>query len=240
MSKTETITKKMRVAAGTTVEEILALDEKGVEVVFPYEEDFIELSDEDVEKLGRLSARQYFIAEGAHKAWVKQQESEKPTRGLQILDPLGASAGNKLKILRKLENGKLVDVSQGWVDAQGKKWHPCWKRPDEIGECESMGYVRITQESDPDILTRGATGVSSSRVIARKDGSDDLIAMKIPQRIYLEHINAVALASQERAGATMRELTGKLKDVSRRIEVEDTSDEITAVIGRGGERIVEE
>jgi len=229
----------MTITSKNTEEEVLALEEKGVALVFAYEEDFLQLSDETVEKLGRESSRQYFISLGAHKAYAKQRDSEGPSAGLQILDPLGASAGNKLRILKKRADGTLEDVSNGWVDAQGKKWHPCWKRPDELGECESLGYTRITQESDPDIVTRGASGTSSSRVILRKDGTDDLIAMKIPQRIFLEHLHAVALKSQERAGASMKDLVGKLKDVSRKIEVEDTSSETTAVISKSGERILE-
>jgi len=231
---------KVSVSKDNTVEEILALEEKGAELVFSFDESFLELSDETVEKLGHENQRQYFIALGAHRAFVKQKSKDGPTAGLEIKDPLQGKAPNKLRVLRKLKSGEIVDVSRGWTDEEGTAWHPCWKRPDEEGEVKDLGYLRVTQESDPDIVTRGASAAGTSRVIQRKDGTDDLILFKIQNRIFEEHLHAQALISGQRAGTSMRELQTQLKEVNRKLELEDTSSEITATIDRDGEHIISE
>lgn len=231
---------KVSVSKDNTVEEILALEEKGAELIFSFDDTFLELKDETVEKLGHENQRQYFIALGAHRAFVKQKEKAGPTAGLEIVDPLQGKAPSKLRVLRKLESGEIVDVSRGWTDKDGVAWHPCWKRPDEEGEVRELGYTRVTMEGDPDIITRGASASGTSRVIARKDGSDDLVLYKIPRRIYEEHIHAQALLSGQRAGSSLRELQGQLREVNRKLELEDTSTEITATIDKNGEHIIGE
>lgn len=231
---------KVSVSKENTVEEILALEEKGAELIFSFDESFLELSEETIEKLGHENQRQYFIALGAHKAFVKQKSKDGPTAGLEIRDPLQGKAPSKLRVLRKLASGEIVDASFGWTDEKGETWHPCWKRPDEEGEVKELGYTRVTMESDPDIITRGASAAGTSRVIARKDGTDDLILFKIPRRIYEEHIHAQALLSGQRAGASLRELQGQLREVNRKLELEDTSTEITATVNKSGEHIISE
>ena len=231
----------VRVDSDNTDAEVLALQEKGAKIVFEYEEDFLELAKETVDALDHENQRQYFIALGAHRAYVKQKSKSGPTAGLAIPDdPLKSRAGSKLRVLRKKANGKTEDVSRGWRDAKGTVWHPCWKRPDEVGEVEEMGYVRVTQESDPEIITRGASAAGTSRVIAKKDGGDDLVLFKIEDRIYQQHLHAAAAQSTVNEGANAKRLGEQLREMSRQLKVEDTSSEIVAMIDRAGEHILEQ
>lgn len=231
---------KVLVGAGMEAVEVLALDEKGANLVFDYEEGFLALKESDVRALSRDNAYQYALSVGAHRGWLKQKSAAGPTPGLRIMDPLGGMASEKLKFLKRDGKGGRLHAVNDWKDPDGKSWHGCWKRPDEVAEAEEYGYVKITQEGDANIVTRGASSVSETRVIRRKDGTDDLVAMKLPSSIYEEHIQAVALKSAQNAGTPLKELREKLKAADRRLEVMDTSTTLTTVVTSEGERVVGE
>lgn len=240
---------RVNITSDHTDEEVLALNEKGATLVFAYEDSFKALSDEVVAELSRENARQYHVAFGAHKAWKKQADGARPTSGLEIVDPLKSKPGNKLRILQRKANGDLVDVGDtGWLDAKGAHWHGCWKRPDEEGEVRELGYKLVTADSDPDIVTHGATSVSSSRVIVSKAGKDDLVLFKIPMQVYLQHMHAVAAESSKRSGETGKVLREQLRaakedmnavGATAGVAIEDTGSETEAVIDRRGEHIRE-
>lgn len=239
MEKSERAAKPINVSNLNTFEEIMALDEKGAEVSFAYEADFLVLSDDNVACLSHKNQRQYFIAQGAHKAFQKQKDGVGPTPGLSIEDPLQGRAPNKLRVLQRQPDGSMVDVSFGWTDKAGKKWHPCWKRPDEKGEAEELGYIMVTKDTDPDIVTRGASNTAASRVITRKDGTDDLILYKIPERVFVQHQEAVAAESTRRAGSSLKVLKDQLREANKNIELVDTTSETEAVVDRHGEHLKE-
>ena len=240
---------RVNITSDHTDEEVLALNEKGATLVFAYEDGFKTLSDEVVAELSRENARQYHVAFGAHKAWKKQADGARPTAGLEIVDPLKAKPGNKLRMLQRKANGELVDVGEtGWLDKDGKHWHGCWKRPDEEGEVRELGYKLVTAESDPDIVTHGASNTASSKVIVSKSGRDDLVLYKIPMQTFLQHLHAVAAESTKRSGAASGVLQEQLRrakeemgasGAAARVSIEDTGSETDAVIDRHGEHIRE-
>lgn len=69
----------------------------------------------------------------------------------------------------------------------------------------------IAEEAD----TPGATKASSSHTIQKKDGQDDLILMRVPERLFRQHLQANAIESRRRSGATMKtvaEMTKKAQN----------------------------
>jgi hypothetical protein len=184
------------VSSKHTDEEILALEAKDYQLRFS-EKDFRELSEEVISELSNANTRDYFICKGAHDALEKSKKAHKGFEGLSIEDPL---RGKPRNILR----------SSGIP----KGWHSCWKRPDEVEECLSLGYKYVPDE----VLTPGASRVSSSRVIKRKDGTDDLVLMMVPEKLFHQHLEANALQSRRNAGATMKEVNSMVGKANRNLE----------------------
>ena len=206
--------KEISVTSHNTFVEVVALEEGNYKMLFDGE-DFLELDEKTIEVLSNENSRNYFIAKGVHSALEKNKKrAADGFKDLQILDPLGGSAVNKLKVSNK----------------DGKR-HFCWKRPDELSECEELGYKKVTNE-DASVTTQGATGVSSSRILKTKDGKDDLVLMEIPTRVYEQSIHAVSMKSKQRAGASLKELQEDMKKLDRRIELLDTTTETESTVIR--------
>lgn len=206
--------KEISVTSRNTFVEVVALEEGNYKMLFDGE-DFLALDEKTIEVLSNENSRNYFIAKGVHSALEKNKKrAADGFKDLQILDPLGGSAVNKLKVSNK----------------DGKR-HFCWKRPDELSECEELGYKKVTNE-DASVTTQGATGVSSSRILKTKDGKDDLVLMEIPTRVYEQSIHAVSMKSKQRAGASLKELQEDMKKLDRRIELLDTTTETESTVIR--------
>jgi len=186
------------VNAKHTDEEILALEAKDYALRFN-EKDFRELPEEVLSELSQANARDYFIAKGAHGALVKNEERKKVGfSGVEVVDPLRGRAHNKLEVKNK-----------------EKGWHYCWKRPDEVEEAKELGY-KIPEAGT--VQTPGASKTSTSHAIAAKDGKDDLVLMMVPEQVFQQHLQANAIQSKKRAGATMRELNGMVAKANRHLE----------------------
>ena len=206
--------KEIAVSSSNTFEEVVALEEGNYKMLFDGE-DFLELDEKTIEVLSNENQRNYFIAKGVHSALEKNKKrAAEGFKDLQILDPLGGSAVNKLKVVNK----------------DGKR-HFCWKRPDELAECEELGYKKVSND-DEGVVTQGATGVSSSRILKTKEGKDDLVLMEIPTRTFEQSIHAVAMKSKQRAGASTKELQADMKKLDRRIELIDTTNETQSTVVR--------
>jgi len=206
--------KTVAITAGNTFGEVVSLEESNYKMLFDGE-DFLELDEKTIEVLSNENSRNYFIAKGVHSALMKNKKiAEMGFKDLQILDPLGGSAINKLKVSNK----------------DGKR-HFCWKRPDELSECEELGYKKVSND-DSEVTTQGATGVSTSRILKTKDGKDDLVLMEIPTRMYEQSIHAVAMRSKQRAGASIKELQADMKKLDRRIELINTTNETESTVVR--------
>lgn len=185
------------VSASVSDSEILALEEKNYQLRFN-EKDFRELPESVIEKLCNSNARDYFMTKGAFNA-LKKANSRKEAgfEGLEVQDPLRGKPRRKLEVAGKL-----------------KGWHYCWKRPDEVEESKKLGYVVVKDE----VNTPGASSVSSSHTITAKDGKDDLVLMRVEERLFQQHLQANAVLSRRRAGATMKEITGMVKKANKHLE----------------------
>jgi len=181
-----------------TDKEIVALEEGNYRLRFD-EKDFRELSEKTIEKLGHANARDYFIALGAHRSIKKNEERKRlGFEGLEIIeDPFKSRPRSKLV---------TENVPKGM--------HLCWKRPDEVEGAKQDGYA-IAPES---VKAPGATRTSTSHVIARKDGTDDLVLMMVPERLFQQHLQANAIESRKRAGATMKETTRLVARANKELE----------------------
>lgn len=186
------------VCAKHTDEEILALEEKDYRLRFN-EKDFRELDESVIEKLSNANARDYFIAKGANGAIAKNKKrTESGFDGLEIVDPLRGKPRNKLEVRNK-----------------EKGWHYCWKRPDEVEECKQLGY---TIPPSGTVETPGASKTSTSHAISAKDGKDDLVLMRVPEKTFQQHLLANSLLSRKRAGATIREVAGMVARANKHLE----------------------
>ncbi len=191
------IVKTVRMASSMEDEYILSLEKKGVKMIFDGE-DFRILPDEIVKELSFENQRNYFVAQGVSKQIAKSKARKDAGFGdIQIIDPL------KGKPVSKLE-----------VRNQQKGMHYCWKRPDEIEGCKQLGYEMAEAEAK----TKGASRASSSHVIVDKQGKDDLVLMKIPERVFQQHLQANALESRRRSGATFREISDLVRKSNKHLE----------------------
>jgi hypothetical protein len=196
--------KVIDIVASHTDEEILSLESKDYKLRFS-EKDFRELDEATVEGLSKENARDYFVTKGAVAALAKNENRKRAGfGGLQVIeDPFRGKPRSKLEVR---------GVPKGWT--------PVWKRPDEVEECKTMGF-KLASEG---IKTPNATKTATSHVIAAKDGKDDLVLMMVPTRLHIQHLEANAVLSQRRAGATMKEITGLVAKANKHLE--DVPDEM--------------
>lgn len=198
--KTEKPAKKqvVDISSKHTDKEILALEAKDYALRFN-EKDFRELGEETIAELSQANARDYFIAKGAFGALAKNaQRKALGFSGLEVVDPLRGKARNKLEVRGK-----------------EKGWHYCWKRPDEVEEAKQLGY-KIPP--DGSVKTPGASKTSTSHAIAAKDGKDDLVLMMVPEKLFEQHLQANAILSKRRAGATLKEVNSMVATANRHLE----------------------
>lgn len=179
-------------------EEVIALEERGYRLRFS-ERDFRDLPETVLEALSHENQRDYWIAKGAAKALAKNaQRKADGFEGLEIpVDPLRAKPSRKLR-----------------MEGVPKGWYGTWKRPDEVEAAKELGYVLVPSS----VKTPGAGSAATSRTIAAKDGKDDLVAMMIPLKLHEQHLQANALLSRRRAGATIKEVAGLVAKANKHLE----------------------
>jgi len=208
------------VSSRMTDSEILAAEERDVKMRFD-PEDWRELPEKVIGKLSHENQRDYFITKGAVDAMAKNsRRAAAGFGGIEIVDPLKAKPRAKLD---------TFDIPPGM--------HACWKRPDEVEEMKGLGYTIADQK----VRAPGASKTSTSHIITDTQGKDDLVLMLIPEKVFQQHLEANALLSRKRAGATMREITGMVKKANQHLEdvelpnlVETTSvDEVPIRVDRG-------
>lgn len=164
-------------------EDVIKYDTLGNRLQFEVEPGrFKVLKDETIQELSKGNRTNYFVAKQlAEKLAKEEKEKEEGVR-----DP----DHSPLRILgRRPKGATRVEGTKDWH----RKWHPCWKRMDEASDAISDGYS-IIHESEP-VKTPGANAVGGTRRIT-KSGQDELIAMKIPNERYEEHLKAVGEESR--------------------------------------------
>ncbi len=180
--------KKQVVSLDTAPQDVAEWDEKGV--IFEYDfEKFLFLDDENVNGLGHINKRNYFVAKSiAEKLVEQEQERREGTRRPKGEPEIGSS---KDKIKLNLIGGSATGRTK--VTGGRENTHYCLKPPESLAESLDAGYSFV-DNSDP-VKTPGMTKVGGSRRIS-SHGEDELILMKIPEETYQKHIHAVSELSR--------------------------------------------
>jgi len=207
ISNKENNPKRINLTIDNTIEDIVKYQEEGVEIFFPdSDEEFIQLSEEEIKELNLFNKQKYNIACGVKYRTLRLDDVKhahkvfKPRAGF-------ASATDRLEI-------RGGDPSM----------HRFWKRPDEL---QKMNYEGGRVCKDPTVETFGGTdeygksnaGSSVHKVSA--NGVDELILCETPKERNIARRKAIESKSQNRNKAVdeavkteIAKLGGSAKDFS--------------------------
>lgn len=158
----------LKVTDKTTLKAIEEADKKGDALLFDLER-FKVLPKEFIQKLSIENVMAYGVSKEAHR---KRTESlDDPPLPAYAITPTFASARKQLK-----------------VDNLDPKFHYCFKRPDEIGQCLAIGYVFVYNTE-----VNGFNYDASGRIIVGVIGHVELYLMKTP----VENYEAIMRESEE-------------------------------------------
>jgi hypothetical protein len=175
--------KKCTIALDKTTENVIELDAGGVELVFDSTPGkFLELPDGVIQGLSARNKSSYFAAFHSH-AKEKRQQGLEPTVEINV-NARGATAGDRM----------AVDYPPGFLD----KYHPCWKRTDELQACQAQGYSFVREED-------GAQSFAYDKTrgfhVVGKPPHEEMYLMKIPVEKYNELMKVSEDRSRRNNGA---------------------------------------
>jgi hypothetical protein len=191
----DTLSKKVDISLDTVVEDVLQYDQDEKELIFDTNPGrFKELPEDVIRKLGKANRDAYFAAFYIAKT-ASKQEDFRPTPGLSIT-PNYASATEQINVI-------LPEVFK-------KKYHTCWKRPDQLPGAERNGYF----------VVRGSHGVESFHYDRTRDchvigsaGHVEQILMACPIETYQKILKAVEEKSALQSGKISTDAKQELKDL---------------------------
>jgi hypothetical protein len=172
---------KVYIDLATSEEDVVAYDAAGVHLIFNKKR-FRKLSRESFEALSHDNQKRYLKA----KAELEEEaEAKKPLPRLQVIDPLGGHEGALLNV-------KITDPL--WA----KKWHVCWQYAEQADIVSRAGYSKVIAGEDPIECGLKPAGTTFVMKDPRARADLDLMLMKIPMHIFLQHQNAVAQKSTDK------------------------------------------
>jgi hypothetical protein len=186
---------KVHISLDIGVQDVIDLDEKGNTLIFDSEPGrFLELPEDVIRKLGKDNRGAYFTAFHTFTTASRQKDFT-PTAGLSIT-PNYASATERINVI-------LPEVF-------AKKYHTCWKRPDQLPGAEKDGYF----------VVKGSHGVQSFGYDKARDchvvgsvGHVELILMACPIETEQKILKAVEEKSAAQCGAVKSDAKQELKDL---------------------------
>ena len=183
--KTETSVKKSTknviITIDTDVKDIVKLDSEGVSLSFESSPGkFKHLSEDVLGLLSKMNVSSYWVSYGLMR---KEQDQIYSTDGIKI-SPRDATATHRTNVT-------ITDPD--W----GKKWHLCWKRPDQLQKAKSDGY-QVVAKTDP---VAGFARNPSGLITVGVAGDDELVLMKVPQDIFLAIKRSISNESRRRGAA---------------------------------------
>jgi hypothetical protein len=183
-------------------EDVIAYDQAGVELKFE-KKGFRFLSDRTLEALSHENRKRYQVVLGILK---DEERARRPPPRPQVIDPLGSDEGALL-------NAVPANTAEG--KAWGKKWHLCWKYAQQAEAMGRYGYSVVRVGEDP--VECGLKPAGSTFVMADSRGRKemDLILMKIPMHLYLEHQRAVAAKSRDAVKGRREKFAGEVEEGSK-------------------------
>jgi hypothetical protein len=172
---------KIYIDLATSEEDVVAYDAAGVMLIFNKKR-FRRLSRENLEALSYENRQGYLKTQ---KIIEEEEEAKRPLPRAKIIDPLGTHEGALL-------TPTITD--KAWE----KKWHLCWKYANEAEALGKNGYSRVVAGEDPVECGLKPAGTSFLLADPRSRTDLDLILMKVPMHLYLQHQTAVAAASTDK------------------------------------------
>lgn len=171
--------------------DIVKADKAGLKLIFNPER-FRVLPEKVLKQLSYKNVMAYTVV---REAWKRINEAEEsmsnPPFPAYAITPEYASATAQLAI----------------HGGDKKKWHYCWKRPDEVGGCLAVGYVYA---DDKEIRAFNRDKKTSAPIVGVA-GNVELILLKIPvakykalQRIHQDESRRLDGAVKENAKEAMR------------------------------------
>jgi hypothetical protein len=171
--------------------ELLEWTQKGATIAFD-PDDLPVLSDEELQPFPYSTVKAFKEAQGEKK--------KKGAESIEVLDTLGGSAGNKLKLRKR------------------RGYHQTWKRPDELDDAREKGYI-VIREPKKDGEKAGAETGSIKRI--GKEDNAELIAMEVSQERYDNHIKIMTKKSRRAYTANKERFAGNVEQLNRNLPKAD-------------------
>jgi len=179
-------------------EDVIAYDQAGVELIFD-KKGFRRLSRDTVEALGHENKKAYFKTLEVMK---DEEAARRPAPRPKVLDPLG---GHEELLL----NARITDKE--WA----KRYHLCWKYCSQADSLKQFGYATVSAKDDP-VECHAKTAGDTFQVRDPRGREDlDIILMKLPMHIYLQHQTAVSQTSQDRVKGYTDKFSGDVEEASK-------------------------
>jgi acylphosphatase len=174
-----------KISLDTTMEDVVRFDSEGLKLFFESTPGrFKELTEEDVRKLSARGKESYLQALMSYN----REKAAKPTAGIQM-QPERAMAQSRM----------AIDATPEFF----AKYHPCWKRPDELQRAQLEGYSFATAQD-------GVKGFSSNSengsITIGVAGNTELVLMKIPRETY--EMRQRVITDKSKAAAKTAEAVG--------------------------------
>jgi hypothetical protein len=180
--------KKVPISLDNSVEDAVKYDKDGLELSFDSTPGkFLELPDEVVKGLSVVNRTSYALSYLAHQTEVKQQDVQ-PTEDLSIYARYSTP-------IRRLE---VRWESKEREREFRKRWHLCWKRPDELQYCQSEGYSKVTKS---DGVISFAYDEKRGIHVVGVAGQPELVLMKCPVEVYEGKLREAGKQSKLNDGA---------------------------------------
>lgn len=158
---TSTEKERVQVDIDYSPKDVVELDAEGAELFFEDEEGrFLELGPEEVQKLSAQNRARYLLT--SHAYHTREREKDEPESAPIRVSPRLARATRRID----------VRYPKGWRE----KFHPVWKRTDEVRDAEYEGYTTV---KDKEIESFGSGDSRGVHVIGAA-GEDELILMAKP------------------------------------------------------------
>lgn len=189
---------KVYVDLATSEEDVVGYDQAGAKITF-LKERFRFLSKENLDVLSHDNRQSYLRT----KALIQQElEDKKPKQILKVLDPLGGHEGAMMKV-------KVLEKE--WQ----KKWHLCWKHAVEKDALMRLGYSLVVAGEDPVECGMKPAGTTFTIPDPRSRTDLDLVLMKLPMHIFIQHNTAVAKESQGKFAAFKDKFAADVEEGSK-------------------------
>jgi hypothetical protein len=154
---------KVIITIDTKLSDVIKYDREGIQMIFESTPGkFLELGDEIVKALSSQARMNYLVSYGLMR---KERDTLTSTPQVTVRGRF-AKAADRL----------AVDAPPEW----SKKWHTCWKRPDQLHAALGMGYTYVTRD-DP---ISGFMTDPAGHYIVGVAGAEELVLLKIPRETY--------------------------------------------------------